>query len=451
MRLLVIGGSDAGISAAIRAREVNPSADITVLLADAFPNYSICGLPFYLSGETPNWQDLAHRKTFEGIEVLTEHTAISIDPRAKAVVAAVSAERKSFGYDRLIVATGARPIRPPVPGVDLAGVYQLHTMEDTFRLERELAKGKSVVVVGVGYIGVEMADALTRRGLSVTLLGRSATVLPTVDPALGSAIEAHLREHGVTVYAGVELRAIEPCETRLEVTGSGGVRARADLVLIAAGVESNTELGAAAGITTGVKGAFRVNARMETNLPDVYAAGDCVETWHRTLKRFTYLPLGTTAHKQGRVAGENAAGGAREFAGSLGTQVVKVFDLAVARTGLREVEASRAGLNALTVETTAPDHKAYYPNSWAIQMRVTAERSGGRLLGGQLLGHWQSEIAKRIDVFATALFHDMNVDELNDLDLSYTPPFGSPWDPAQAAAQAWMSAQRTEATRRSLR
>jgi NADPH-dependent 2,4-dienoyl-CoA reductase/sulfur reductase-like enzyme len=450
MRLLVIGGSDAGVSAATRAREVNPTAEVTVLLVDAFPNYSICGLPFYLSGETPNWQDLAHRKAFEGIDVLTEHRAITIDPRAKTVVAAVSAERKSFSYDRLIIATGARPIRPPVPGVDLAGVYQLHTMEDTFRLERELAEGKSVVIVGAGYIGVEMADALTRRGLTVTLLGRS-TVLPTVDPPLGRTIEAHLRDHGVTVYTDVELSAIERHETRLEVTGSRGVHVQADLVLLAAGVEPNAELGVAAGITTGVKRALRVNHRMETNLPDVYAAGDCVETWHRTLKRFTYLPLGTTAHKQGRVAGENAAGGAREFAGSLGTQVVKVFDLAVARTGLRDVEASRAGLDALTVETNAPDHKAYYPNSWAIQMRVTAERSGGRLLGGQLLGHWQSEIAKRIDVFATALFHDMNVDELNDLDLSYTPPFGSPWDPAQAAAQAWMSAQRTEATRRSLR
>jgi NADPH-dependent 2,4-dienoyl-CoA reductase/sulfur reductase-like enzyme len=445
MRLLIIGGSDAGISAAIRAHAVNPSAEITVLLADAFPNYSICGLPFYLSGETPNWQDLAHRKTFEGISVLTKHTAIGIDPHAKTVMVTLSGQRKSFGYDRLIIATGARPIRPPVPGVDLAGVHQLHTMEDTFRLERELYERKSVVIVGVGYIGVEMADALTRRGLSVTLFGRSTTVLPTVDPPLGRAIEAHLRDHGVTVHTDVELGAIEPHGTQLKVTGSTGVNVQTDLVLIAVGVEPNTELGAAAGVTIGAKGAFRVNDRMETNLPDVYAAGDCVETWQRALKRFTYLPLGTTAHKQGRVAGENAAGGAREFAGSIGTQVVKVFDLAVARTGLRGTEASRAGLEALTVETTAPDHKAYYPNSRPIQMRVTAERSSGRLLGAQILGHWQSEIAKRIDVFAAALFHDMNVDQLNDLDLSYTPPFGSPWDPAQIAAQAWTSAQRAEA------
>jgi NADPH-dependent 2,4-dienoyl-CoA reductase/sulfur reductase-like enzyme len=196
----------------------------------------------------------------------------------------------------------------------------------------------------------------------------------------------------------------------------------------------------AAGIQTGVREAIRVNRRMETSAPDIYAAGDCVETWHRVTNQNTYLPLGTTAHKQGRIAGENAAGGRREFAGSLGTQVVKVFDLAIARTGLREKETLEAGFHPFSATSKAWDHKAYYPGAREILIRVTGDRQRGRLLGAQMLGHWQSEIAKRIDIFATALFHEMKVEEIADLDLSYTPPLSSPWDPVQISAQAWVRA-----------
>jgi NADPH-dependent 2,4-dienoyl-CoA reductase/sulfur reductase-like enzyme len=177
---------------------------------------------------------------------------------------------------------------------------------------------------------------------------------------------------------------------------------------------------------------------METGIPGVYAAGDCVETWHHVLQRYTYQPLGTTSHKQGRVAGENAAGGSREFAGSVGTQVVKIFEMAVARTGLGFGEAYHAGFNAATTESTFWDHKAYYPGAEEMRLRVTGDPISGKLLGAQIVGHWKSEVAKRIDVFATALFHGMTVDGLNDLDLSYTPPLSSPWDPVQMSAQAWL-------------
>jgi NADPH-dependent 2,4-dienoyl-CoA reductase/sulfur reductase-like enzyme len=196
-------------------------------------------------------------------------------------------------------------------------------------------------------------------------------------------------------------------------------------------------LAVAAGVQTGVRGALRVDRRMRTNLPDVLAAGDCVETWHRLLQKPTYLPLGTTAHKQGRVAGETALGGDRAFAGSLGTQVVKVFDLAVARTGLRDQEAAVAGFDPLTVGSTQFDHRAYYPGAHQLQLRITGDRTTGQLLGTQLVGHHNAEVAKRIDIPAGALFHHMTVDGLSDLDLSYTPPFGSPWDAVQLAAQAW--------------
>ena len=202
------------------------------------------------------------------------------------------------------------------------------------------------------------------------------------------------------------------------------------------GVRPDTSLAVSAGAALGTKGAIAVDRGMRTGLPGVYAAGDCVVTWHRLLRE-TYLPLGTTAHKQGRVAGENACGGSREFAGSLGTQVVKIFDQAAARTGLRDHEAEAAGFDPVTIGSEADDHKAYYPGSHRIHMRFTGDRATGRLLGVQLFGHKDAEISKRVDIAAAAIFHGMTVDEVSDLDLSYTPPLGSPWDAVQAGAQAW--------------
>ena len=242
----------------------------------------------------------------------------------------------------------------------------------------------------------------------------------------------------------VEVGSIRAVGNQLAVSGTRSFTKTADLVLVAVGVQPNRELGTEAGITTGAKGALCVNRRMETNVPDIYAAGDCVETWHHLLRRYTYLPLGTTAHKQGRIAGENAVGGNREFAGSLGTQVVKLFDLVAARTGLRHEEARNAGFDPFTAETTVWDHKAYYPGARELHLRVTGDRQTGRLLGAQLLGHIDSEVSKRVDVFAAALYHEMLVEELNDLDLSYTPPLSSPWDPVQMAAQAWNKARPQE-------
>lgn len=440
MRFVIVGGSDAGISAALRARELKGAAHITVLLADAFPNYSICGLPFYVSGETPDWRQLAHRTEFEGIELLTNHTAQSFDSVEKTVaVTDASGQDKRIAYDALLIATGARPSIPRIPGIETPGVFPLHTMADSFRVHRYLAElaPSSAVIVGSGYIGLELADALTHRGLQVTLIGRSKTVLPTVDANFGRAIEDTLRSHGVRIESDCEVYGIVQDHDRLRVYGNRELNVSAEMVLVAVGVEPNATIGVKAGLRTGVKGALCVNRRMETDMAGVYAAGDCVETWHRLLGAYTYLPLGTTSHKQGRVAGENAVGGSREFQGSLGTQVVKVFDLAIARTGLRDDEARRAGFQSSTAESRHFDHKAYYPGARELSISVTGDRSTGRLLGAQMIGDWQAEVAKRIDVYATALFHDMDVERVNDLDLSYTPPFSSPWDPVQLAAQVW--------------
>jgi NADPH-dependent 2,4-dienoyl-CoA reductase/sulfur reductase-like enzyme len=451
-RLLIVGGSDAGVAAALRARELDPAVEVTVLLADSYPNYSICGLPYFLSGDVPDWRSLAHRTVNEleqaGIELLLEHTATRIDAHAQTITARDDAGRREreLGYDKLLVATGAQPIRPPIPGIETDGVYQLHTIGDSLALNDALARHPaSAVVVGAGYIGLEMAEALHARGLRVTVVEQLPTVLPTVDAELGALVRGELERHDVHVLTGVTVSSIERNDGGLVVNGGNARVAEAEVVLVVVGVRPDTTLAKNAGVGTGVRGALRVDRRMQTNLSNVYAAGDCVVTYHRLLDADTYLPLGTTAHKQGRTAGENVVGGDRSFEGSLGTQVVKVFELAIARTGLRDDEARTAGFDPLTVESRSYDHKIYYPDAHEITMRTTGDRRSDRLLGTQLVGHLDAEVPKRIDIAAVALYHGMSVDALNDLDLSYTPPFGSPWDVVQAGAQAWLSFRRTAA------
>ena len=458
MHLVAIGGSDAGISAALRARELDPGCEVTVVVADAYPNFSICGIPYYVSGEVTHWRNLAHRTIADleaaGMWLRLDTTARRIDvPARKLLLTGADGKEELLAYDKLIVGTGAAPVRPPIGGLAgpgalgaADGVHLLHSMGDTFAVIRTLenAAPASAVIVGGGYIGLEMADALTVRGLAVTQMEQLAEVLPTVDPELGALVHAELAAHGVEVLANTTVQVItrnttgQPGRLHVQAAAADGtaVTRVADMVLVVVGVRPDAALAAEAGATLGVKGAIAVDRGMRTNLPDVFAAGDCVITHHRLLGQ-TYLPLGTTAHKQGRVAGENALGGNRVFAGSLGTQVVKIFTQAAARTGLRDHEAAAAGFDPVTIGSQADDHKAYYPGAHRITMRFTGDRATGRLLGMQLFGHRHAEVAKRIDIAATAIFHSMTVDAVSDLDLSYTPPLGSPWEAVQMGAQAW--------------
>jgi NADPH-dependent 2,4-dienoyl-CoA reductase/sulfur reductase-like enzyme len=458
MRLVVIGGSDAGINAALRARELDPVADVTVVLADTYPNFSICGIPYYVSGEVEHWRNLAHRTIADleaaGLRLRLDTPARRIDVDGhRVLLTGGEGGEEWLDYDVLIVGTGALPVRPPIDGLDRLGppdgVHLLHSMGDTFALMHTLERPsvKQVVIIGAGYVGLEMAEALRTRDLSVTQLEQLPEVLPTLDPELGALVRAELERHHVSVSCGTRVEAIalasqgSPGPLEVQAVGPGGepLRFAADAVLVSVGVRPDSELAAAAGVELGVRGAIVVDRQMRTSLPDVFAAGDCVLTHHRLLGA-GYLPLGTTAHKQGRIAGENAVGGSREFAGSLGTQVVKVFDVVAARTGLRDHEASGAGFDPLTIGSEADDHKAYYPGSQRIAIRYTGNRADGRLLGVQLVGRLGSEIAKRIDIPGTAIFNQMTVEAISDLDLSYTPPLGSPWDALQAGAQAWSRA-----------
>lgn len=459
MRLVAIGGSDAGISAALRTRELDPSADVTVIVADAYPNFSICGIPYHVSGEVPDGRNLAHRTIADleetGMRLQLNATAHHIDTDAHVVhVRSTEARESTIAYDQLVVGTGALPVRPSIAGVDELGVndgvHVLHTMDDTFAVMGSLTGGqpRTAVIIGAGYLGLEMAEALTTRGIAVTQVEQLPEVLPTVDPDLGSLVAAELRARGVDVVTRTAVKRIARSQStvggRLRIDGvanDGEPFTRSvDVVLVFAGVRPDVELAAAAGARLGVRGAIDVDRTMRTNLRDVFAAGDCVVTHHRLLGD-TYIPLGTTAHKQGRIAGENALGGSREFAGSVGTQVVKVFDMVAARTGLRDHEAVSAGFDPVTIASEADDHKAYYPGSHRIAMRWTGDRRSGRLLGVQLFGHRHAEVAKRIDIAATAIFNGMTVDAVSQLDLSYTPPLGSPWDAVQIGAQAWVRAR----------
>lgn len=450
MHLVAIGGSDAGISAALRARELDPSVDVTVVVADAYPNFSICGIPYYFSGEVSPWQSLAHRTHADleatGMRLRLDTLATAIDvPGRRLSLSDGDGHVSTLEYDELVVGTGALPSTAGITGLDdlgpSDGVHVLHSMGDTFALDRflEEAHPERAIIVGAGYVGLEMAEALTVRGLAVTQLQRGPEVLSTLDPELGALVHTELTRHGVDVRPNSRVTSVARADRGLAVTGmrqGAPFTEVADLVLVVVGVRPNTKLLAETGAQLGAGGAVVVDESMRTGVPHVFAAGDGVVTHHRLLG-VTYLPLGTTAHKQGRVAGENALGGSARFAGSLGTQVVKVFDLVAARTGLREHEASPAGFTPVSSTAVADDHKAYYPGAQPITIRVTGDDGSGRLLGAQLVGARGTETAKRVDTFATALHHGMTIGEISDLDLSYTPPFGSPWDAVQIATQRW--------------
>lgn len=450
MHLVAIGGSDAGISTALRARELDPSVDVTVVVADSYPNFSICGIPYYFSREVQPWQSLAHRTHADleatGMNLRLDTLATGIDVNGRQLtVRDANGTESPIAYDELMVGTGASPSTAGIAGLDQLGpddgVHLLHSMGDTFALERYLDEHQpdTAIIVGAGYVGLEMAEALTARGLQVSQLQRGPEVLSTLDPELGSLVHDELTRHGVDVLTRTRVEAVARKAGRLTVTGTRDGDAfthSADLVLVVVGVRPNTSLLTSAGATTGAGGAVVVDERMRTGLPNVWAAGDGVVTHHRLLG-VTYLPLGTTAHKQGRVAGENAIGGDTRFAGSLGTQVVKVFDLVAARTGLRDHEAAAAKYAPHSHTAIADDHKRYYPGATPISIRITGDTRDGRLLGAQLVGTRGAEISKRVDTYSTALHHAMTIAGMSDLDLSYTPPLGSPWDAVQVATQAW--------------
>jgi len=440
-RLVVIGGVAAGMSAASRARRLNPKIEIMVFEKSGFVSYGSCGLPYFVSDvikapENLVVYDAKFFKEKRNIDVYLHHEVLKIFPAKRSVLVKDLEKDKEFevGYDKLVIATGARAVKPNIKGIDLNGIFTIRFLEDGIAIKNFIRESspKKALIIGAGYIGMEMAEALVSLGIDVTIVEVMPNILGSMDDEINEVVEAELQKNGVKLLKSTSV---------VEFVGDGFVRKAilnndssldVDLVIVGAGIKPNSEIARDAGIEIGRSGAIAVNQRMETNIPGVFAAGDCAEAFHLVLGRPVYIPLGTTANKQGKVAGENAVGGNAIFKGIVGTAVFKVFELEVARTGISEKQAKEEGIDYVSTVIEHGSRAHYYPGGSKIRVKLIAEKRTGRLLGAEMVG--RDGVAKRIDVFATALHARMSVDEIAGLDLSYAPPFAPVWDPILIAA-----------------
>jgi CoA-dependent NAD(P)H sulfur oxidoreductase len=430
MALVVIGGVAAGLSAAARARRTDPRLEIVVLEKGPVVSYGACGLPYFVEGRIRDASQLIvytpeYLRKERKIDVRTGTRVVSISHPRREVVLDSGAR---VAYERLVIATGARCDTSETQGSQQPHVFTLHTVEDAERMRGFLRERqpKRAVVIGGGYIGVEAVDALRRNGVGVTLLERSQHLLVRDDELFTAAVRKQLEEHRVEVRCGVAATVIE---------GDRVGDVPCDMVVISAGFRPNTELAAEAGIEIGRTGAIRTDDRMETNVRGVYAAGDCAEVTHLVTGRPTYIPLGTTANKCGRVAGANAAGGRERFPGIVGTSIVGIFGMGFATTGLSVADAHTEGFSPVSARIEAQARPRYFQGA-KTTVELVADRTSRRLIGGSVFG--EEGAAGRINVIATALASRMRVDEFEQLDLAYSPPFATAWDPLLIAAQQLM-------------
>ncbi len=439
-RLVVVGGGAAGMSAASAARRVDPALEIVVLEAGGHAAYGLCGLPYYLAGLVDTAEDLvayppSYFREKRRIDLRLACRVNHLDVDRQTVTYMHDGRERRLGYGNLVVATGGAPLRPPVPGLDDERVFTIRTLEDAIRLRSLIDAGRigRTLVVGAGYIGLEMVEALVARGSAVTVVEALDQVMPNLDPPVAAVVEQEVRSHGVDLRLGTRLEGLRRRGDRL-VAGFAGERLGVDAVVLATGVRSSASLAGEAGASTDPSGALTVDERMRTSLPHVYAAGDCVAPQHLVLGRPAFVPLGPAANKTGRVAGTVAAGGTASFGGVVGTAVVKVFDQAVARTGLTLTEALAADLPARATDAVGKSRAKYYPGSGPVTFRLV-HTIDGRLLGAQLVGPGDG-VAKRIDPVAVALQAGMSVADLLAADLSYAPPYAPVYEPMLLAAQA---------------
>lgn len=441
MNIVIVGAVAAGMSAAGKAKRTLPGARVQVFGGEEYISYAACGLPYYVSDLIEDKQALIARTkeqfAQQGIEVNTGHEVQSILPETKEILVRTPDNREvRVGYDKLIICTGARPVSPPFGGQDLENVFTVSSIPQAEEIKSAIARGaKRAVIVGGGYIGLEMVESLHLQGMEVTVLQHSSQIAGTIDPDMAALVREHIEDNGVKVRTEVKVQEIVGPGTVQGVRTDQGT-VPCDLVIVAAGVQPNSELAREAGIDLGPRGAIRVNGRMETNLQDIYAAGDCATAWHSLYRDDVYVPLGTTANKQGRIAGENAAGGSAEFAGIVGTGIMKVMELGIARTGLSLREADRLGLDLISVRVDTSNRAHYYPQPGKGTVKLLFDRQG-RIWGAQMNG--SDGFAKRIDVVAAALQARWTVQELTGLDLSYSPPFSPVWDPVLVAANVAVS------------
>ncbi len=443
-KILIIGGNAAGLTAASRAKRIDPRLKITVLEKGPHISYSTCGIPYYLSDTVTAKQLISYTpESFEKDRDITVHhntRAEIIEPGRKRVTGTRTdtGEAVTFTYDRLLLATGVKPKLPDIPGTDLKNVFTVTTLQDSIQVREALGTAQAVSIIGAGYVGLELAEALHVLGKKVHIFERERQVLSSVDGDMAQIIEYELQRFGVHVSVGAKVLALVGHDGRVNgVKAASGIGIQpSEVVLIDTGVVPNVEAARAAGLKIGVTGAISVNSSMETSVPGIYAAGNCTETYCSIRQRPVLSYLGTVAAKQGRVAGDNLAGRRVAFHGAIGTTVLKVFDLAVGRTGLSAREAEAESIPVVTARIEALDRAAYYPTARKLWVKLVAARDSRKLVGAQVVGY--GDAARRIDVAATAITAGMRVDDLGQLDLAYSPPFGNLWDPILIAAQALM-------------
>jgi NADPH-dependent 2,4-dienoyl-CoA reductase/sulfur reductase-like enzyme len=446
MKLVVIGGDAAGMSAASQARKRMGPEQLAIVAFERghFTSYSACGIPYWIGGAVHERDALVtrtpeeHRKA--GIDVRMRHEVVGLDLDRRQVVAhdLDGGGEVREGFDHLVYAAGASPVTPEWARIDGDGVFGVQTLDDGTAIHAWLTghpQPRHAVVIGGGYIGVEMAEAMVLRGLDVTLLEKTAQPMgKTVDPDVGALVHEAIRGQGIELVTEAHVEGVETAGGRVRAVVTRDGTLPADIVIMGLGVRPNSALAEAAGLAVGGTGGLRTDRRMRVDGADgIWAAGDCVETRHLLTGDPVHVPLGTHANKQGRVAGINIGGGYATFPGVIGTAVTKVCDLEVARTGLTAKEADRAGYGYVTATVESTSRAGYYPGAAPMTIKLIAERRTGTLLGAQIVG--RAEAAKRIDALAVAVWNRMTVEEMTALDLSYAPPFAPVWDPVLIAAR----------------
>jgi len=446
-RIVIIGGVAAGPKTAARARRLAPNAEITIIEKDSYISYAGCGMPFYVAGSvrefdhlfTTSYGVIRNEEYFrreKGVMVLTGNEAVEIDRARKEVLAKnlATGEESRIPYDKLVIATGSSPVVPPIEGIGLKGVYRLNHPEDAEKIKARVDDVSEAVVIGAGLIGMEAADALREKNIFATVVELKDQILPgMLDQDLAAVLKARLEDQGLEFRLGHKVM-------KLEGDQEGGVaavvtdqeRLDAQMVIVAVGVRPNVEPARKAGIKIGETGAIEVNQYLQTNDPDIYAVGDCVENLHLVSGRKVYIPLATYANRQGRVAGDNITGRKSIFKGVLGTSLIKVLGQNAARTGLGQQQAQELGYKVVTGVNSGLDRTHYHPSHGLLTMKLIVEEGSRKVLGAQAIG--PGDVVKRIDVAATAIHFGATVDDLAEIDLGYAPPFSTPIDPVHHTA-----------------
>ncbi|NMO90000.1 FAD-dependent oxidoreductase [Actinomycetospora sp. TBRC 11914] len=445
-RIVVIGGDATGMSAASTALRHAGSGEVevTVLESGHYTSYSACGIPYWVGGTVSDGDSLVargpeeHREAGIDVRMRTEATAIDLEKQVVSFRAVDGdGDDGEISYDDLVIATGARPLRPPLDGIDAEGIFGVQSLEDGEAIISDLGDGgrRRAVVVGAGYIGVEMAEAMVLRDLEVTILDHAPEPFTQIDPDMGAIVREAMQGMGMTVLNGVTVEGFDVGDDgRVTAVRTDRETIPADIVVLGLGVRPNVDLAREAGLTVGESGGLVTDVQMRcVGHDNVWAGGDCVEVHHRLSKKGVAIALGTHANKHGRIIGTNLAGGYGAFPGVLGTAISKVCSLEIGRTGLGEAEARAAGYGYVTTTIESTNVAGYFPGAETMTVKVLAEKRTGKLLGAQIVG--RAESAKRIDVFATAIWHHMDVEEMTFMDLSYAPPFSPVWDAVLVAAR----------------